>query len=141
MTPQEIVDTINNPKISDDTIFYLLKEYFDKDELGNAQLCIQNNFNCSQDIAKETLVLYKEQIYDKIKKAMADAVASLTPEQIAQANAAARESLNKPKCPTCQSTNLKKISVTSKVMNTAIFGLFGAKRYKTFHCNNCGYEW
>lgn len=45
------------------------------------------------------------------------------------------------KCPTCQSTNLKKITVTSKAMNTALFGLFGTKRYKTFHCNTCGYEW
>lgn len=45
------------------------------------------------------------------------------------------------KCPTCQSTSLKKITVTSKAMNTALFGLFGTKRHKTFHCNNCGYEW
>ena len=47
---------------------------------------------------------------------------------------------NVPKCPTCQSTNLNKITVTSKAMNTALFGLFGTKRHKTFHCNNCGYE-
>lgn len=50
-------------------------------------------------------------------------------------------SSNIPKCPTCSSTNLKKISVTSKVTNTALFGIFGTKRHKTFHCNNCGYEW
>lgn len=48
---------------------------------------------------------------------------------------------NVSKCPTCQSTNLKKITITSKAMNTALFGLFGTKRHKTFHCNNCGYEW
>lgn len=48
---------------------------------------------------------------------------------------------NVPKCPTCQSTNLKKISTTSKVVNTVMFGIFGTKRHKTFHCNNCGYEW
>ena len=48
---------------------------------------------------------------------------------------------NVPKCPTCQSTNLKKISTTSKVVNTTMFGILGTKRYKTFHCNNCGYEW
>ncbi len=52
-----------------------------------------------------------------------------------------KELLNKPKCPTCQSTNIKKVSTTSKVINTAIYGIFGTKRYKTFHCNNCGYEW
>ena len=95
MTPQEIVDTINNPQISDDTVFYALKGYLDKNELDTALLYIQNNFNCSQDVAKETLGLFKEQIYDKIKKAMADAVASLTPEQIAHNNAVARELLNK----------------------------------------------
>lgn len=49
--------------------------------------------------------------------------------------------INKPKCPTCQSTNLKKITAASKVVNTAMFGIFGTKRHKTFHCNNCGYEW
>lgn len=46
-----------------------------------------------------------------------------------------------PKCPTCQSTNIKKISATSKATNAALFGLFGNKRKKQFHCNNCGYEW
>ena len=48
---------------------------------------------------------------------------------------------NIPKCPTCNSTNLKKISTTSKAINTVVFGLLGTKRHKTFHCNNCGYEW
>lgn len=46
-----------------------------------------------------------------------------------------------PRCPTCQSTNINKITITSKAMNTALFGLFGTKRHKTFHCNSCGYEW
>lgn len=48
---------------------------------------------------------------------------------------------NIPKCPTCQSTNIKKISATSKATNAMLFGLFGNKRKKQFHCNNCGYEW
>lgn len=50
-------------------------------------------------------------------------------------------SSNVPKCPTCQSTNLRKISATSKVTNTVLFGIFGTRRNKTFHCNSCGYEW
>lgn len=66
---------------------------------------------------------------------------TLSPAEIAHNNAIAREWQNKPKCPTCSSQNLKKISATSKVVNTAVFGLFGTKRHKTFHCNNCGYEW
>lgn len=48
---------------------------------------------------------------------------------------------NVPKCPTCQSTNIKKITATSKATNAVLFGLFGNKRSKQFHCNSCGYEW
>lgn len=46
-----------------------------------------------------------------------------------------------PHCPTCNSTKIKKISATSKAVNTAVFGLFGTKRFKQWHCNNCGHEW
>lgn len=48
---------------------------------------------------------------------------------------------NVPKCPTCQSTNIKKISTTSKVTSVAMFGLLSQKVKKTYHCNKCGYEW
>jgi len=51
------------------------------------------------------------------------------------------ERTNIPKCPTCGSTNLKKISGTSKAVSVALFGLLSTKRSKTFRCNNCGYEW
>ncbi|MDE6253343.1 MAG: hypothetical protein K2M78_12050 [Lachnospiraceae bacterium] len=40
-------------------------------------------------------------------------------------------------CPYCHSANTKKISTTSKVANTALFGVFGTKRFKQWHCNNC----
>lgn len=51
------------------------------------------------------------------------------------------ETASQLKCPTCQSTNIKKISATSKATNAVLFGLFGNKRSKQFHCNSCGYEW
>ena len=40
-------------------------------------------------------------------------------------------------CPYCNSVNTSKITTTSKVINTAIFGLFGTKRHKQWHCNQC----
>lgn len=46
-----------------------------------------------------------------------------------------------PKCPTCGSTNIKKISATSKVIGAATFGLFSRTAKSQFHCNNCGYMW
>lgn len=40
-------------------------------------------------------------------------------------------------CPYCNSVNTTKISTTSKVVNTALFGILGTKRNKQWHCNNC----
>lgn len=40
-------------------------------------------------------------------------------------------------CPYCNSLNTEKISTTSKVINTAVWGIFGTKRHKQYHCNNC----
>lgn len=48
---------------------------------------------------------------------------------------------NVPKCPTCQSTNIKKISTASKAGAVFLWGLFSQKVKKQWHCNNCGYEW
>lgn len=48
---------------------------------------------------------------------------------------------NTLRCPTCNSSNVNHISATAKAANTILFGIFGTKRHKTFHCNNCKYEW
>lgn len=42
------------------------------------------------------------------------------------------------KCQYCHSTNTKKISTTSRVISTSLFGLGSKKVGKQFHCNNCG---
>lgn len=46
-----------------------------------------------------------------------------------------------PKCPTCNSVNIKKISVTSKAASVAMWGLLSRKVHKQWHCNICGSEW
>lgn len=48
---------------------------------------------------------------------------------------------NIPKCPTCGSPNIKKISLTSKAVGGVMFGLFSSNVRKTMHCKNCGYKW
>ena len=40
-------------------------------------------------------------------------------------------------CPYCKSANTSKVTMTSKAVNTVIFGLLGTKRYKQWHCNSC----
>lgn len=62
-------------------------------------------------------------------------------ERIYAKMSAEKRQANLPRCPTCSSTNLRKVSTTSKVVDTALFGILGTKRHKTFHCNSCGYEW
>ncbi len=48
---------------------------------------------------------------------------------------------NMPKCPTCSSINIRKISVTSKVASVAMWGVLSRKVYKQWHCDTCGSEW
>ena len=48
---------------------------------------------------------------------------------------------NMPKCPTCGSTNIKKISASSKVFGAAMFGLFSKTARSQFECQNCHYKW
>lgn len=45
------------------------------------------------------------------------------------------------KCPTCNSSNIKKISTTNKVVGGIAFGLFCSNVRKTMRCNNCRYKW
>lgn len=59
--------------------------------------------------------------------------------QVEQQNRAVEDSV--PKCPTCGSTNIKKISGLSKVGSVAMWGLLSRKVHKQWHCNNCGSEW
>lgn len=51
------------------------------------------------------------------------------------------EQKNVPKCPTCGSVNIRKVSVESKAVSVGLFGIFSQKVKKQFHCGNCGYEW
>lgn len=50
-------------------------------------------------------------------------------------------SKNVPKCPTCGSTNVEKISTAKKAFGFAMVGLFSSNLGKTMHCRNCGYKW
>lgn len=45
---------------------------------------------------------------------------------------------NIPKCPTCGSTNIEKISTTSKTIGFVAVGVFSSNFGKTMHCKNCG---
>ena len=48
---------------------------------------------------------------------------------------------NIPRCPTCSSTRVKRISTTAKVAGAATFGFFSKTARSQFKCENCGYKW
>ena len=61
--------------------------------------------------------------------------------QINQQKVVEQKNNNVPHCPTCGSTNIKKISTTSKVGSVAMWGILSRKVHKQWHCNNCKSEW
>ena len=40
-------------------------------------------------------------------------------------------------CPYCHSTDTTKISTGDRFFDSIIWGAFGSKRHKEWHCNNC----
>lgn len=48
---------------------------------------------------------------------------------------------NKPKCPTCGSTNVKHISTLNRAVSIGVFGLFSSKIGKNYECLDCKAKW
>lgn len=48
---------------------------------------------------------------------------------------------NKPKCPTCGSTNVKHISTLNRAVSIGVFGLFSSKIGKNYECLHCKAKW
>lgn len=51
------------------------------------------------------------------------------------------ENNNIPQCPTCSSTNIRKMGAVESGASIALFGIFSKKINKTFKCKDCGYTW
>lgn len=48
---------------------------------------------------------------------------------------------NVPKCPTCGSTKIRKISGTKRAASILSFGILSNNIGKTYECLNCKYKW
>lgn len=60
---------------------------------------------------------------------------------LAHTDSLKKEKSNSPKCPTCQSTNIRRISMIESGASIFAFGILSKKINKTFKCNSCGYTW
>lgn len=52
-----------------------------------------------------------------------------------------QKQINKPKCPTCGSTETHKIGTATRVAGVAVLGLASSDIGKTMKCDKCGYKW
>lgn len=48
---------------------------------------------------------------------------------------------NVPKCPTCGSINIQKISASAKLGGAMMFGIFSKTAKSQWKCRNCGSKW
>lgn len=52
-----------------------------------------------------------------------------------------RVTIHTPKCPTCQSPNIHKLSVTKRMTHGLAFGLFSKTARSQWECKDCGNKW
>lgn len=49
--------------------------------------------------------------------------------------------ISNARCPTCGSTDLTKITVTTRAIDGLFFGRLSVEGRAQFRCNKCGYQW
>ena len=86
-----------------------------------------NKINYSLDFKKQMAQLKKDDLVEFNLK-------------LSQFKSTLNQTDNTPKCPTCGSTNIKKISGAKRWLTTGVFGLASSNVGKTMECNSCGYK-
>lgn len=76
--------------------------------------------------------LYNEELDKQIREQVRKEVDSIKP---------ASQNSNVPKCPTCGSTNIKRISTANRAVSIGVFGLLSGKIGKNYECKNCRAKW
>lgn len=87
---------------------------------------IQDISGCDADIAEQVYMIKVEENQKKNEAYLARK---------------AEEKKYIPKCPTCGSPDVKKITGGKRWLTTGLFGLGSSNVGKTMECNNCGYKW
>lgn len=117
-----IVELINNDKFNEAAD--LLQEQLDKDGFGSDDA----DYIC-EAIEDGN---FSPWVYDQELGHLTYTKSSQPTPQPAQ---------NVPHCPNCNSTNIQKISMTSRAISGLTFGILSSSIGKTFKCKHCGYKW
>lgn len=136
MTPNELMNKICDEACAQTEFYKDLNAVAEtKDKLKCVEM-LMNHFNCDFDSARIVVdcTFNKEPIPND--------PSDLSPQEIAHNNKVAEDLfINKPKCPTCGSTNICKIGFGERMLSVGTFGLLSKKMNKTFKCKNCSYTW
>lgn len=117
---------ITNEHLSPERISYLknqLKRDIEYYDIKDGTLMIRNLVNCSDEIARTIFIDLMD-------------IRSQEKEQERQS-----QEQYVPKCPTCGSPDIQKISGTKRWVTTGLFGVASGDLGKTMVCKNCGYKW
>ena len=100
--------------------------------------------NESKNLLREELVKtspeFDQYLFDHRDEILAKQSADFD-AKMAHGKAILEEQSRVPKCPICQSTNIRKMGGVERGASIYAFGLFSKKINKTFKCQNCGYTW
>ena len=103
---------------------------------ANDLYTIKTVSNDSKEFIDAMIELYKK---NPIEYQLKMAQFKVQETQILEAEKQSQEQ-NVPKCPTCGSTNIKKISAGSRWLSTGLFGISSSKLGKSMECRHCGYK-
>ena len=121
--------TLNSKELNSNDVF----PYVKNGNLRDAIIFMKNETGCSKDEAYEVYKELKQMLNPK-------PLTKLDVESYKKQHSIQQQS-NQPKCPTCGSTNIEKISLTKKATGGLLFGIFSSDVRKQMHCKDCGYKW
>jgi len=130
---------------NDSLAFYINKsdELYNPDKTSIDYVSIDYARKALFDLEVSKNPLFDKQLYETRiaeKKAKDDAEFK---QRVAKIKAEQRftSTPNVPTCPTCHSTNVKKISFAKGYLHWRAFGLFSKTARSQFECSSCGYKW
>ena len=117
-----------------------------------SQLLFWGNENVKKELTnglsvKSALGTKYTDVQNMIKKHLSDDVAtqvmknSIKDSMMLSNQSISTKQSTSPRCPTCGSTNVSKISSGKKAFGFAVVGFFSSNFGKIMECKNCGYKW
>ena len=128
--------TLNGTQIDSEDVF----KYVRKWEIKDAVQYLINETGCTEEEANDVV----DEIKDLMKYSLKQSVNEHTYNHQSTQSSKQIQSTqpqNIPRCPTCNSTNIRKIKAGERTASIIGFGIFSRKANKTWKCENCGHLW